>query len=258
MLPKVNFCGLNPTRLIIGANPFGGFSHQNSERDAAMRAYHTVDRIVETWHIAEEAGINTMITNNETPHIVEAVKKYFANGGKLQWIAQVNNNAQPNMEIAIDEVVKIGCKALYFHGEVIDQVCKQNNEKQICEWVEYARSTGIVVGTAAHDPNTHIWVDALDIVDFHAVPFFNCGSVHTGAGEKFNLKDMGPATECIRQINKPCIGYKIMGAGRLDARMAFQYAFESIKDTDVVNVGMNRGDNENMVQDNVEMVKDAL
>jgi len=26
MLPKVNFCGLDVTKLIIGANPFGGFS----------------------------------------------------------------------------------------------------------------------------------------------------------------------------------------------------------------------------------------
>jgi len=33
MLPTVDFCGLTVTRLIIGANPFGGYSHQNRERD---------------------------------------------------------------------------------------------------------------------------------------------------------------------------------------------------------------------------------
>ena len=33
MLPTVDFCGLKITRLVLGANPFGGFSHQSPERD---------------------------------------------------------------------------------------------------------------------------------------------------------------------------------------------------------------------------------
>lgn len=49
-----------------------------------------------------------------------------------------------------------------------------------------------------------------------------------------------------------------MGAGRIDARMAFEYAFESIKPSDVVNVGMHRGDNDDMVDENVGFVRDIL
>ena len=62
ILPSVDFCGLKVTRLILGANPFGGYSHQNKERDEEMLAYYTVERIMETWERAETAGINTMIT----------------------------------------------------------------------------------------------------------------------------------------------------------------------------------------------------
>ena len=50
MLPTVDFCGLTVTRLIIGANPFGGFSHQNRERDQDMRTYYTPERIMELKH----------------------------------------------------------------------------------------------------------------------------------------------------------------------------------------------------------------
>ena len=71
------------TRLIIGANPFGGYSHQNPQRDEEMRSYHTVERIKETWALAEQAGINTMITNNETPHVLQAVREYLDEGGAL-------------------------------------------------------------------------------------------------------------------------------------------------------------------------------
>jgi hypothetical protein len=69
---------------------------------------------------------------------------------------------------------------------------------------------------------------------------------------------MAPAVECIRRIAKPCIGYKIMGAGRIDARMAFEYALGEIKDTDVVNVGMYRGDKDSMVEQNAALVCDIL
>ncbi|MBT5831468.1 MAG: hypothetical protein HOH77_14870, partial [Candidatus Latescibacteria bacterium] len=63
MLPSVDFCGLRVNRLIVGANPFGGFSHQSKARNAEMIDFHTLEQIHETWSRAESAGINTMITN---------------------------------------------------------------------------------------------------------------------------------------------------------------------------------------------------
>jgi predicted TIM-barrel fold metal-dependent hydrolase len=258
MLPSVDFCGLNVTRLIVGANPFGGYSHQTPERDREMRAYHTVARIHETWARAEAAGINTMITNNETPHVLEAVRTYLEAGGRLQWIAQVNLREKRDMTRAIEEVVRIGCRALYFHGALVDDAYRRRDQETLLAWCEAARAHGVPAGVAGHAPEAHLWVNSLDIADFHAVCFFNCGSLHTGGGDKFRLADIYRATEVIRQIRKPCIGYKIMGAGRIDARMAFEYAFGAIKANDVVNVGMHRGDNDTMVEENAALVAEIL
>jgi hypothetical protein len=258
MLPSVDFCGLDVTRLIIGANPFGGYSHQNPERDREMRTYYTVARILETWARAEAAGINTMITNNETPHVLEAVRQYLDGGGTLQWIAQVNCRAKPDMAEAVDQVVDMGCKAVYFHGALVDQAYAEQDAARIRAWCDYARSRGVPAGVAGHAPEAHLWVNSLDTADFHAVCLFNCGSLHSGKGHKFQLADMGPALACIRRIQKPCIAYKIMGAGRIEARMAFEYAFQEIKATDVVNVGMYRGDKDGMVEENAAMVREIL
>ncbi len=74
MLTCVEFCGLKVTRLVLGANPFAGYSHQNPQRDREMLAYHTVARIRETWERAEAAGINTMVTNNTSPNDLQAVR----------------------------------------------------------------------------------------------------------------------------------------------------------------------------------------
>ena len=50
-------------------------------------------------------------------------------------------------------------------------------------------------------------------------------------------------TRVIREVGKPCFGFKILGAGRLCdspemVRNAFKFAFDNIKPTDGVIVGM--------------------
>jgi len=258
MLPTVDFCGLKVTRLILGANPFGGFSHQNKERDKEMLVYYTAGRIQETWKRAEAAGINTIITNNETPHVVQAVREYLGAGGSLQWIAQVKARTEPGMFDAMDEAVRIGCRAIYIHGALVDEAYARKEEEKIRSWCGHARSAGVPVGVAGHAPEAHLWVDGLGVADFHAVCFFNCGSLHHGKGETFRLGDVAAAAACIRRIRKPCIAYKIMGAGRMDPGMALEYAFESIKPGDVVNVGMHRGDKDDMVEENAALVRRIL
>ncbi|MBD3185075.1 hypothetical protein GF312_22530 [Candidatus Poribacteria bacterium] len=258
MLPTVDFCGMEVTRLIIGANPFGGFSHQNRDRDKEMVAFNTPEIIKETWERAWKAGINTMITNNETPHVVKTTAEYLAEGGTLQWIAQINCHTCPDMNVAIDKCIEIGCKAGYLHGGFVDNLYKTKDEKALREHIKHGQAQGIPMGVAAHSPDVHYWVDSLDLVDFHVVCFFNCGSLHSGKGDKFKLADIFPAVECIKSIKKPCIGYKIMGAGRIDPLMSFEFAFENIKPTDVVNVGMHRGDKDDMVEENVNIVRRIL
>jgi hypothetical protein len=258
LLPQIDFYGMKVTRLIMGANPFGGYSHQNEERDAQMRTYYTIDRIHETWQRAKQAGINTIITNNETPHVLQAIREYLSAGGTLQWIAQLNCIDQPDMFRAIDEAVAIGCKAVYFHGWQMDEAYKAHDEEKLRVWCEHARKAGVPVGVAGHAPEVHLWVDSLGIADFHCVCFFNCGSLHAGGGEHFDLANVFAATEAVRRIRKPCIGYKIMGAGRIEARMAFEYAFGHIKPGDMVNVGMFRGDKNDMVEENVALVREIL
>ena len=258
MVPTVSFCGLTVTRLIIGANPFGGFSHQSKERDAEMTAYYTPGRIKETWRRAEAAGINTMITNNETPHVVQAVREYLAEGGPLQWIGQISSRALPSMPGAVDQAVAMGARAIYFHGGLVDKLYAERDERTLRDWVEHARTHRIPVGVAGHAPEVHDWVDGLGLVDFHVVCLFNCGSLHSGKGHKFRLADVAPAVERIRRIRKPCIAYKIMAAGRIDPVMAFEFAFENIKPGDVVNVGMHRGDKDDMVEEDAAIVQRIL
>jgi hypothetical protein len=258
MLPTVDLCGLTITRLIIGGNPFSGFSHQSHERDEEMLNYYTTERLKETLRRAEAAGINTTIMRSD-PHIHRLLREYYNEGGQIQWIAQVGGDSgQETVARAIDVAVAARAKAIYIHGGHVDQAYAEGKPDVLKEWLDRVRGHGIPAGVAGHAPEAHLWVNELGIADFHAVCFYNCGSLHRGGGDKFDPEAPPLAVDAIRKIPKPCIGYKILGAGRVEVRKAFEYAFANIKDTDAVNVGMYRGDNDNMVEDNVAMVREIL
>lgn len=258
MLPTVDFCGLTVTRLLIGANPFGGFSHQNRERDPAMKTWSTPERIQQTWDRAWAAGINGFVTNNETEHVIDTTRRYLAEDGPMQWIGQIAMRCHPTMLDALDGARAIGASAVFFHGGYVDALCQERDAATLQEWVAHARLLGLPVGVAGHSPRVHDWVNSLDLVDFHVVCIFNCGSLHGGGGDHFRLADLPAAYECIQRIEKPCIAYKIMGSGRLDPRMAFEHCFDHIKPGDICNVGMHRGDRDDMVEENARMVGEIL
>ncbi len=259
LMPHVNFCGLDVSRLIIGGNPFSGFSHQSPERDQEMLDYYTVARIKETLARAEEVGINTTVLRSDR-HIHRMLREYYNEGGEIQWIAQIpGDRFSDDLRVDARKAVDAGAVAGYLHGGLLDGFYAERDADGFAELVEALRETGMPVGTAGHAPEAHLWAHESGFdLDFHVVCFYNCGSLHDGRGDKFRESDPPPAIEAIQQIDRPCIGYKIMAAGRVDPREAFERAFAGIKPNDVVNVGVYRGDRDDMVEENARMVGEIL
>jgi hypothetical protein len=259
MMPCVDFCGLNVSRLIIGGNPFSGFSHQTGERDQEMLDYYSAEQIKETLRRGEAVGVTTTIMRSDA-HVHRLLREYYNEGGSLQWIAQVAGTVDgQDWDRLVRQAVGVGAKAAYIHGGILDAVYAERDAARFAELVDIMHEGGAPVGAAGHSADAHLWAHEMGLpLDFHVVSFYNCGSLHDGKGDKFKPEDPPLAVAAIRAIDKPCIGYKIMGAGRVDAREAFEFAFAGIKPGDCVNVGIYRGDNDNMVEDNAAIVAEIL
>lgn len=253
LVPTVEFCGIQLSRLLIGGNPFSGFSHQSPVRDEAMMDYYSVERIKETLRRAEAAGINATILRSDR-HVHRLLREFRNEGGRLHWIAQIGAEGGQAVPAAIDAAVAQGARAAFIHGGFIDQAYADKDADSVAAWLQRIRSHGIPAGVAGHAHEGHLWIASLGLADFHAVCFYNCGSLHQGKGERFDPADPPKAIDAIQAISKPCIGYKIMGAGRVPPVQAFEYAFAGIKPGDVVNVGMYRGDKDDMVEENAATV----
>ena len=262
-MQKVNIGGHEVSRLILGSNPFSGFSHQGHDRDAEMREYYTVERIIEEMHRAEDVGINTVIARGDEK-VRAVLKEYWADGGTLQWFCQTCPEMGHPAEQNIDDAAEIGAKAVHIHGGYMDAHVAREEYDPIFEAVERVRSYGMAVGTAGHKVETVRWAaDNLDL-DYFMCSYYNpikrsgTGEHQHGSQEVYLPEHREAMTGVIATLPKPAIHYKVMAAGRHDPREAFAYVAQHLRDGDACCVGVYSGDNVNMVAENAENFQAAL
>lgn len=245
--------------LLMGGNPFSGFSHQSEERTREMLAYYTPERIKEALRRAEEAGINTFCGRTDD-HIMGIVRDYWKEGGNIQWFAQVRTDKDaPDswrrwMKAAIDQ----GAAACYVHGGEVDFWHANNQLDKLRDALDMMRKGGVTAGMAGHSPRAHEWIrDNLD-VDFQMCCHYNPTDRsktphHISTGEKWNDEDRARMLEVIATIEKPVIHYKVFAGGNKPVVPAFELLGRVMRETDVVCVGFFTKDDPEMIAKDVAL-----
>lgn len=217
-----------------------------------MRDYFTTARIKQTLYRCQELGINTMIGRGDM-HMLRLIHEFQQEGGRLNWICMTGGEFG-NFDGHIHQIMQYRPTAIYHHGSVTDGMFKAGEYEELHRCLEVIKSHGVPAGLGTHMPNVleyaeeHNWG-----ADFYMASVYNLSlesnrvsSAITGKpneGERFEEEDIPVMYEMIRSVDKPCLAFKILGAGRRCAtqesvRSAFMEAFANIKDTDAVVVGM--------------------
>lgn len=258
-LPASQLGKHNVTRLILGSNPFYGYSHSSRALDQHMREWGTPDNVCAALSEAERNGINTFQTNGDERAIAD-VRLHRDRGGKLQVIALIRERP----EAVVKDMSPI---AVVHHGELTDSLFRQKKLDDVREFLQRVRQTGVLAGVSTHKPEViesiedHGWD-----LDFYMGCVYNrtrtpdeirrlLGEVPLPAGELYLEKDPERMFAVMRRTPKPCLAFKILAAGRtpsLDG--SFRAAFAGIKPGDCVIVGAYpRFKNE--IQENAERVR---
>lgn len=217
------------SRLIIGGNLISGSAHAGEllYQSALMTHYFNTEKILETWTLAEQNGINTTLMRAD-PHIIEHYRKFrLERGGKLQWIAQSAPEQGDPVENA-KRACENGAIGMYLHGGVSDGLVKKGKVEEIGRVVEGIRNTGLVAGIGAHLLGTvRACVEAKLDPDFYMVTVNRVNYYCSQAAE---------VSEFMKSIRRPWIGFKVLGAGRETPPDGFRHAFE--RGADFIAVGM--------------------
>ncbi len=242
------------TRLVAGSNPLLGYSYLGPHVDNAMKEYYTPDRVVEFLLDCERAGINahqfSFTPTGDSPDIIRKTREA---GSKMNFFCLARNPDEVRQ--AIDTVDPF---AMVHHGGVTDSRFAEGKSGLVHDFVKAVHDGGLLAGVSAHNPDCikQIADEGWEVDFFMTCFYFVTRKTAKKADEPaqepdllylghypFYRNDPSIMTQVVRQVDKPCLGFKILGAGRkcADQKMvqeAFRFAFENIKPTDGVIVGM--------------------
>lgn len=238
------------SRLIIGGNQFSGWSHSRDLKylRELFKAYATEKNILTTLRLAEENGVNTIITSDST-----YLHKYWKEwGGQMQWIAQVHPKTT-DVTTDIKRAIDGGAIGAYVQGGVGDSFVKGGRADLLGQAVEFIHSQHVLAGIGGHSLEVPKAVEKAGIKpDFYmktlhhdqywsATPKeqrveFNVDS--NGAQDHDNIWCITPEkdVEFMRSVARPWIAFKVLAAGAIHPRDGFKFAFEN--GADFICVGM--------------------
>jgi len=251
-LPKVKFGNAEITRLIIGSNPFYGYSHFNGILDRTMREWYTQERKLEVLCRCEEVGVNTwQVHYNDQP--MQDIRRYRAEGGKMSIIMLGDFAMMKDLSIVSKVAKEVKPLGIGHHGNRTDERFRNGEMDKVREFLKAVRDSGVMVGLSTHNPAV---IDAVESqgwdIDYYMTCLYRVSRTPEEArkelgeaplGETFLERDPERMTKVIRQTKKPCLAFKVLGAGRhissgATIEAAVRYALTNIKPTDAIIMGM--------------------
>ncbi len=261
-LKKVLLGGVEVTRLVIGGNPFSGFSHQGGQRDREMRKYYTAGHIKEALAKAEAAGIDTFFGRVDN-HVIRILEEYWGEGGKIQWFGQTASE-RPDFLRNIKTAAGQGAKGCYLHGGQTDFFWHNDERDNFGKAIDAIRDAGMAAGVAGHAVEPHEWIRDNLKPDFQMCCYYD-PSARTAAPdhvvteeEKFDPAHRDRMAETIRSLNCPAAHYKVLAGGRTPVREAFEYAARVMRPTDVMCLGVYLGDDPDMIAKDVALFNEII
>jgi hypothetical protein len=258
-VPTVALGSLAVSRLLIGGNPFSGFSHQSQARSAEMAAWYTEERIVETLFQAQELGLTACICRGDD-HIVGVLKRYWAQGGTLRWVAQTNSRAE-TAAAGARYCIENGAAACYLHGGIMDHYVAQGRYDDIHAFVETVQAAKLPVGVAGHLIEDFRWAEEHLALDFNMVSYYNPSPRQDvphhdpAAAEQFLEEDRQARVALIASLQRPVIHYKVLAAGRNEPTAALAFAAQQLRPQDAICLGIYTRDNPHMLAEDLALLQ---
>jgi hypothetical protein len=256
MLPTVDFLGTPITRLIIGDNSMEGLSYiPRQHLSSEMVDYWTADRCVEALFEAEKSGYNAYMAVAD-PFLLRVIRQYKNEGGTMHIMFQTYPPI--DLDVSMVQMKKLNPIVVYHQGTTADIWLEEGKGDFLRERIKRLKGMGLPTGLATHVPDILKRAEDEDWgLDFYMVCLQNSRkyekeeSTFLTGKEKtiiFRLGDRWDMFPVIRQVQKPCIVFKIFAGGQMFydrtgeeipglIERSMREVYGNIKSSDIVLVG---------------------
>ena len=237
-LPFGQIGNLRISRLVLGGNLIGGWAHARDliYVSKLVKSYHTDQKVFDTLRLAEQCGVNTLLTN---PQLSRVINEYWRKErGKIQFISDCGykDDAIEGIKLSIDG----GAHACYVQGQISDRLVREGKVDEIGKALDFIRQNRIPAGIGAHRLETvkacveiglkpDFWVKTLHHINYWSAQVEN---------QHDNIWCVNPqeTIEFMRKLEQPWIAFKVLAAGAISPEDGFSYAFKN--GADFICVGM--------------------
>ncbi len=238
-MPSGKIGRVNVGRLICGGNLIGGFAHSRDLTYVSplLKHYFTDEKIMETWALCEEHGVNTMVASFSSPHSAEVYRKYAKLGGKIQYIAQINPD-ENNLDTVVSQAADSGAVGAFLLGNIGDLWVRQGHIARVGALIDVIKEHGLIAGVAGHELRTpheiekagiqpDFYVKTLHTANYwsHQRPDQTKEVIDNYATDNYWCREPKETIEFMATVKRPWIAYKVLAAGAIRPREGFQYAF---------------------------------
>jgi len=226
-IPRARIGKVELSRLILGGNLIGGWAHARDliYVSSLVKAYHTRQKVYETFMLAEKCGVNTFLTN---PALCGIINDYWRQRvGRIQFISDC---AAGDLMTGIKQSIDGGACACYIQGGIGDEMVRRKQFDQIANALEFIRKNGQPAGMGAHKLATVQGCVAQGIK-----PDFWMKTLHHNRYWSAQIQQECDNTWCenaeatiafMKDLPEPWIAYKILAAGAIQPADGFRYALQ--------------------------------
>jgi len=238
------------SRFICGGNLISGYAHSRDliYVSPLLKHYFTDEKIMETWALCEQHGVNTMIAYPADKHAVKLYEKYRSQGGRIQYLAQVNPS-KDDLVTSVKQARDVGAVGAFLLGNLGDAWTRDGDTGRIAELVANIKSHGLIAGVAGHELRTIKEVEKTQCApDFYMKTLHDTNYWSTRRPDQMKevidnygidnywCRDPRETITYMSELERPWIAYKVLAAGAIHPRAGFKYAFENGADFAAVGV----------------------
>jgi len=258
-LPRGKIGNHEISRLIMGGNLIGGFSHGRDllYTDQLFKAYNNERKVYETLMLGESAGINTINIGFASNELLRKYKK--STGSKIKVITQVAADVKEESTLydKMYEAIKFGVDIIQIQGNWVDWMTRDQHVDRIGRLLDKIKQEGFTAGLGAHTIDSLIACQEAGII-----PDYYMKTMHhdqywsaTPRENRVAFEQDGPVyldhdkyhqnifcnfpertVEFVKNTIVPVMGFKVLAAGALEPADGFRWAFDN--GADFICVGM--------------------
>ena len=235
--PRTTVGGVSVPRLICGSNWLLGYSHTSAAKDRLIKEmFDAPEKIARVIEVFARHGCNAFMSM-ATPFVAQALREVEQRVGvPMIWITTPGYKDPSNpdsFKASVDEAKELGGTFCFPHQCVTDPRIDRVNRclmPQLVEHLAYVREMGMIPGLSSHTPESITCSDASGAdVDTYIQPYNAAGflcQVETDWIQRV-----------IQNARKPVMTIKPLAAGRLLPPTGLAFAWNTIRDCDMVTIG---------------------